>query len=65
MRSISPLALPTELRQIKVWLRYRRQILNSEADHDTFRIGRRSFTSDPINVACCGHYRDLAWAGCD
>jgi len=65
MRSVSPLALPTELRQIKVWLRYRRQILDSEADHDTFRIGSRSFASDLINVARCGHCRDLVWAGRD
>jgi alpha,alpha-trehalase len=53
-------ALPDDLRQIKVRLRYRRQLLDIEVDHDTLRIGSRSFTSVPIKVAYRGHYRDLA-----
>ncbi|WP_367198465.1 glycoside hydrolase family 65 protein [Amorphus sp. 3PC139-8] len=53
-------ALPDDLRQIKVRLRYRRQVLDIEVDHDTLRIGSRSFTSAPIKVAYRGHYRDLA-----
>jgi alpha,alpha-trehalase len=53
-------ALPDDLRQIKVRLRYRRQLLDVEVDHDTLRIGSRSFTSVPIKVAYRGHYRDLA-----
>lgn len=53
-------ALPDDLRQIKVRLRYRRQLLNVEVDHDVLRIGSRSFTSVPIKVAYRGHYRDLA-----
>jgi len=53
-------ALPDDLRQIKVRLRYRRQVLDIEVDHDTLRIGSRSFTSVPIKVAYRGHYRDLA-----
>jgi alpha,alpha-trehalase len=53
-------ALPDDLRQIKVRLRYRRQVLDIEVDHDTLRIGSRSFTSVPIKVAYRGYYRDLA-----
>lgn len=53
-------ALPDELRQIKVQMRYRRQVLHVEVDHDTLRIGSRSFTSTPIKAAYRGHYRDLA-----
>lgn len=54
-------ALPDDLRQIKVRLRYRRRVLDIEVDHDTLRIGGRSFTSaPPIKVAYRGHYRDLA-----
>ncbi|WP_051609534.1 glycoside hydrolase family 65 protein [Fodinicurvata fenggangensis] len=53
-------ALPDDLHQIKVRLRYRRQVLDIEADHDTLRIGSPSFTSTPIKVAYRGHYRDLA-----
>jgi alpha,alpha-trehalase len=53
-------ALPDDLRRIKVRLRYRRQVLSLEVDHDMLRIGSRSFTSVPIKVAYRGHYRDLA-----
>ena len=53
-------ALPDDLRQIKVRLRYRRQVLDLEVNHDTLRVSSRSFTSIPIKVAYRGHYRDLA-----
>ncbi len=52
-------ALPDDLRQIKVRLRYRRQVLDLEVNHDTLRVSSRSFTSVPIKVAYRGHYRDL------
>jgi alpha,alpha-trehalase len=52
-------ALPDDLRQIKVRLRYRRQVLDIDVDHDMLRIASRSFTSAPIKVAYRGHYRDL------
>jgi alpha,alpha-trehalase len=52
-------ALPEDLRQIKVRLRYRRQLLDIVVNHDTLRIGSRSFSSVPIKVAYRGHYRDL------
>lgn len=52
--------LPDDLHQIKVRLRYRRQVLEIDVDHDTLRIGSRSFASIPIKIAYRGHYRDLA-----
>jgi alpha,alpha-trehalase len=53
-------ALPDNLHHIKVRLRYRRQVLDVEVDHDTLQITSRSFTSVPIEVAYRGHYRDLS-----
>jgi alpha,alpha-trehalase len=53
-------ALADNLRQIKVMLRNRRQMLDIEVDHDTLQITSRSFTSVPIEVAYRGHYRDLS-----
>jgi alpha,alpha-trehalase len=53
-------ALPDDLRQVKVQLRYRRQLLDVEVNHDLLRISSRSFTSSPIKVAYRGHYRDVA-----
>ena len=53
-------ALPDDVRHIKVRVRYRRQMLDLDVDHDTLRIGSRSLTVAPITVAYRGHYRDLA-----
>lgn len=56
-------ALPDDLRRVKVRLRYRRQVLDLEVDHDTLRIDSASITSAPVKVAYRGHYRDLAPGG--
>ena len=53
-------ALPDDLQWVKVQLRYRRQLLDVEIDHDLLRISSRSFTSSPIKVGYRGHYRDVA-----
>lgn len=53
-------ALPEDLQQIKVRLRYRRQMLDLEVNHDRLRIASRSFTAVPIKVAYRGHFRDVA-----
>lgn len=52
--------LPDDLHQIEVRLRYRRQMLDVMANHDTLRISSRSFTSAPIEVAYRGRYRFLS-----
>jgi alpha,alpha-trehalase len=53
-------ALPDDLGRVKVQLRYRRQLLDVEVNHDLLRISSRSFTSSPIKVAYRGRYRDVA-----
>jgi alpha,alpha-trehalase len=53
-------ALPSDLRRVAVKLRYRRQLLDVEADHDTLRIQSGSLTSTPITVAYRGRYRAVA-----
>ena len=41
-------------------LRYRRQLLEVEADHEVLRISSGAFTTTPITLAYRGHYRDVA-----
>ncbi|WP_366655691.1 glycosyl hydrolase family 65 protein [Fodinicurvata sp. EGI_FJ10296] len=53
-------ALPEDLHRIKVRLRYRRQVLEVDVDHDKLHIASRSFSSTAIRIAYRGHYRDLA-----
>jgi alpha,alpha-trehalase len=53
-------ALPDHLRRIKVRVRYRRQVLNLDVDHDTLRIDSLSTTCNPVRVAYRGYYRELA-----
>ncbi len=53
-------ALPSDLRGIKVRLRYRRQILDVDANHDMLKITSRPFPANPITVAYRGRYRDVA-----
>jgi alpha,alpha-trehalase len=53
-------ALPAGLGRVKVRLRYRRQILDVDADHDRLTITSRPFPANPITVAYRGHYRDVA-----
>ena len=45
---------------MKVRVRYRRQMLDVEADHDMLRISSRSFTANPITIAYRGRFRDVA-----
>ena len=53
-------ALPDDLRRIKVRLRYRRQILDVDANHDMLTINSRPFPANPITVAYRGRFRDVA-----
>ena len=53
-------ALPAGLGRVKVRLRYRRQILDVEVDHDQLTINSRPFTANAITVAYRGHFRDVA-----
>ncbi len=53
-------ALPAGVTRVKVRLRYRRQVLGVEVDHDVLRISSGSFTAGTITVAYRGHFRDVA-----
>jgi trehalose/maltose hydrolase-like predicted phosphorylase len=53
-------ALPADLGGIKVRLRYRRQILDVEVDHELLRVASRPFVAATITVAYRGHFRDVA-----
>ena len=53
-------ALPEGLSGIRVRLRYRRQVLEVEADHELLRVSSGAFTTAPITLAYRGHYRDVA-----
>lgn len=53
-------ALPADLGCVKVRLRYRRQMLDIEVDHDRLRISSRALTAALITVAYRGRFRDVA-----
>lgn len=53
-------ALPADLGRVHVRLRYRRQVLEVEIDHDRLKIVSGANTTTPITIAYRGHYRDLA-----
>ncbi len=51
---------PRDLEYVRVRLRYRRQTLDVEVDHDVLRITSRALTALPITVACRGQFREVA-----
>ena len=53
-------ALPADLGCVKGRLRYRRQILDVEVNHDVLTIASRSFAAGPVTVAYRGRVRDVA-----
>ncbi len=52
-------ALPDNLGRIRARLRYRRQVLHIDVDHDVLRITSGATTAAPITIAYRGHYRDV------
>lgn len=52
--------LPDDLGRIKVKVRYRKHILEIEADHDEVKLFSHPLTANPITVAYRGHFRDVA-----
>ena len=53
-------ALPDDLGRVRVRLRYRRQVLDVDVDHDMLRITSGASTTAPITIAYRGHYREVA-----
>jgi len=52
--------LPPEMTGIRFRLRYRRQILDIDVNHDRLRIASRPFTAPPITIAYRGQFRDIS-----
>jgi alpha,alpha-trehalase len=52
--------LPESLRRVRVRLRYRKQILDVEADQEKLRIASVSVTALPVTIAHRGRFRELA-----
>jgi alpha,alpha-trehalase len=52
-------ALPADLRRVRARLRYRRQTLDIEANHDTLRISSRPQPAAPITIGYRGRFRDV------
>ena len=53
-------ALPSDLERARARVRYRRQVLDIEANHNVLTIHSLPFTADRITIAYRGHYRDVA-----
>lgn len=53
-------ALPEDLEVVRAKLRYRRQVLDVEATHETLTVSSRVFTASPITVGYRGRFRDVA-----
>ncbi len=53
-------ALPSDLGCVRARVRYRRQVLDIEVDHDLLKIHSLPFTADRITIAYRRHYRDVA-----
>ncbi|ADH84854.1 glycoside hydrolase family 65 central catalytic [Desulfurivibrio alkaliphilus AHT 2] len=53
-------SLPADLGCLKVRLRYRRQILAVEADHDLLKISSCAFTANLVTVAYRGRFHQVA-----
>jgi len=51
--------LPAGLRRVRTRLRYRRQVLEIDADHDQLRITAHQVTGPPVTIAYRGHVREL------
>jgi alpha,alpha-trehalase len=52
--------LPDDLGRVTIQLRYRRQILDVDVDHEMLRIASRPFPALAITVAYRGRFRDVA-----
>jgi alpha,alpha-trehalase len=53
-------SLPDELQRLSTQVRYRRQILDLEIDHETLRVSSRPFTALPVTIAYRGHFREIS-----
>ena len=52
--------LPDDLGRVNIQVRYRRQMLDVEVDHEVLKIASRPFPAPAITVAYRGRFRDVA-----
>lgn len=52
--------LPAQVQRLTTHIRYRRQILDLDIDHETLRISSRPFTSAPVTVAYRGELHEIS-----
>ena len=52
--------LPEEIERLTTHIRYRRQILDLDINHERARISSRAFTSTPITIAYRGEVREIS-----
>lgn len=53
-------SLPETLTRLRTHVRYRKQILDIDIDHETVTISSRPFTALPITIAYRGHVRQMS-----
>jgi alpha,alpha-trehalase len=53
-------SLPEGLERLATEVRYRRQILDLEIDHEMLRVSSRPFTAAPVTIAYRGHFRNIS-----
>ena len=53
-------ALPADLGRVRARLRYRRQTLDIEVNHDALRVSSRPQPAAPITIGYRGHFRDVS-----
>jgi alpha,alpha-trehalase len=52
-------SLPEEIRRLKTQVRYRRQTLDLEIDHERLRVSSRPGAAAPVTIAYRGHFREI------
>jgi alpha,alpha-trehalase len=52
-------SLPEGLARLVTQVRYRRQILDLEIDHEMLRVSSRPFTAAPVTIGYRGHFREI------
>jgi alpha,alpha-trehalase len=53
-------SLPEGLERLTTQVRYRRQILDLDVDHEMLRVTSRPFSAAPVTIAYRGHFREMS-----
>ena len=55
--------LPEYLERLSMRIRYRRQVLDVEVDHERLEVSSRKFAAAPVRIAYRGHIREISPGG--